>query len=461
MTLDFIQDIRVVDGPVMWFAWAAGAAGLGYLIWSVVRRRRPAAAAALLSALAVLAVALVAGIHWLLIYAWSVFPGELPQEVLAWALPAVAALLLWLLRLTGLWTRSGQSSTVPPAPRRSAGPAWRGTAAATAALLGAVVLSQAQINSYFGLNQTVSDLTGSALARIPPLEPGLTRGTAGPAVELSEWVPPDGLPAGALRTAAIPGTVSGFASRDAYVYLPPAYQSSPRPELPVLVLFAGQPGSPSDWLVGGALRARMDRFAAEHNGVAPVTVVVDPNGTPSANTLCLDSDIAQADTFLSVDVPAWIKATLDVDPDPRVWAAGGFSFGATCAVQLVTRHPDVYNDVVAIASEKEPALAKERDKTVQAAYGGDTAAFDRQTPLWLMQRNSYEGHAAYFSAGARDQEFLDYMGTLADAASAAGFTVKTSVIANTGHSWQTASAALPEALEFLAPRWQITGLESK
>ncbi len=446
----------------MWFAWAAGAAGLGYLTWSVVRRRRPARSAVLLGALSILAVALVAGIHWLLIYAWSVFPGELPQEVLAWALPAVAAVLLWLLRLTGLWSRSGRSSTVPPAPRRSTASAWRGTAAATVALLGAVVLSQAQINLYFGLNQTVSDLTGTALARIPPLEPGLTRGTAAaPAVGLSQWVPPDGLPAGALRTAAIPGTVSGFASRDAYVYLPPAYQSSPRPELPVLVLFAGQPGSPSDWLVGGALRARLDRFAAGHNGVAPVTVVVDPNGTQSANTLCLDSDIAQADTFLSVDVPAWIKATLDVNPDPRVWAAGGFSFGATCAVQMVTRHPDVYNDVVAIASEKEPALAKERGKTVQAAYNGDTAAFNRQTPLWLMQRQSYEGHAGYFSAGERDPEFLDNMRTLADAASAAGFTVKTSVIANTGHSWQTASAGLPEALDFLAPRWQITRRESK
>lgn len=324
------------------------------------------------------------------------------------------------------------------------------------------MLSQAQINLYFGLNQTIGDLTGTAVARIPDLEPGLTRGPgAADTVALPQWVAPAGLPPGLLRKASIPGTVSRFESRDAYVYLPPAYQSSPRPELPVLVLFAGQPGSPQDWLTGGSLRARMDRFAAQHNGVAPVTVVVDPNGTQSANTLCMDSAIAQADTFLSVDVPAWIKATLDVDPDPRVWAAGGFSFGATCAVQMVTRHPEVYRDVVAIASEEEPALAKERDKTVQASFGGDTAAFDRQTPLWLMQHRSYAGQAGYFSAGERDQEFIDYMRTLADAASAAGFEVKSDVIANTGHSWQTAARALPDALDFLAPRWGITRGEAK
>ena len=69
--------------------------------------------------------------------------------------------------------------------------------------------------------------------------------------------------------------------------------------------------------------------------MAPVTVVVDPNGSASGNTLCMDSRIARADTFLARDVPDWIKRTLDVDPDPRQWAAGGFSFGGTCAMQMV------------------------------------------------------------------------------------------------------------------------------
>ena len=192
---------------------------------------------------------------------------------------------------------------------------------------------------------------------------------------------------GAVRKAVIPGTDSGFSSREAYIYLPPAYQAAPRPALPVLVLFSGQPGGPSDWLTGGALRSRMDRFAEHHGGVAPVVVVVDPNGTASANTLCMDSRIANADTYLPGTFPRWIEQTLDVDPDHRQWAAGGFSFGATCALQMGTRHPDVYASVLAFSSEREPALAKERQKTIDAAFGGDVAAFDRT--------DSLEHHAEY------------------------------------------------------------------
>lgn len=52
---------------------------------------------------------------------------------------------------------------------------------------------------------------------------------------------------GEVSKVAIPGAVSGFAAREAEVYLPPAYLSTPRARLPVLVLLAGQPASPTDW----------------------------------------------------------------------------------------------------------------------------------------------------------------------------------------------------------------------
>lgn len=446
--MDFFEDIRLVDGPVLWTAWAAGVGGLVYLLWwrdgaSRSRLLLRSAAAAALSVL--LAAALVAGGHWLLIYVFSAFPEVLPREVLAWTVPAVAALLLLILRLRRIW-----------GAKRPAYP-WRKTAAATAAVLGVGMLSAVQINDYFGLNHTVSDLTGTAVARIQPLEDGLTRAVgAAPGVSLADWAAPAGLPEGGeLRRASIPGTVSGFQSREAYIYLPPAYQATPRPALPVLVLFSGQPGAPADWLTGGALRSRMDRFAAAHSGVAPVVVVVDPNGSATGNTMCLDSRIAQADTFLSQDVPAWIDRTLAVDLDRRQWAAGGFSFGGTCAVQMVTRHPEIYSSALAFSSEQEPAIAKEREKTIEASFGGDTEAFERLTPLRLMAERRFEGHGIYFAAGIRDPEFLGYLDVLSAAARKAGFSVETHSIENAGHSWLTAASALPGGLEFLAARWGI------
>lgn len=446
--MGFAESIRIADGPVLWAACAAGIAGTLYLLRPIAGWKRTPAlrAAAVPVAALVLAVVLVLGVHWLLVYAVPVFPDVLPPEVLLWAVPAVAALLLAAYRVRTLLRSS-------PRPDR----ARKATTVAAAACAGVLALSAVQINAYFGLNHTVSDLTGTAVARIQNLETDLKRQPDDPpAVALAGWKAHGALPSsGLIRKATIPGTASGFVSREAYVYLPPAYQAVPRPELPVLVLFAGQPGAPADWVTGGALRSRMDRFAAAHHGVAPVVVVVDPNGSPNSNLLCMDSHIAQADTFLSRDVPAWIRATFAVAPEPRYWAAGGFSFGATCAVQMVTRHPDIYSASLAFASEKEPALAKERHKTIEASFGGDTVAFERQTPLHLMQSRRYDGNAIYFGAGERDTQFVEYMDVLADAARGAGFTVQERLVPGTGHSWEVAARGLPAGLDFLGRRWGI------
>ena len=465
--MDYVEDLRLVDGPVPWIAAAAGAAGLLFFLFSFCGQRTPwcgqgTAAARLLvlllpfAAALLAAAAVLASAHWLMVNAFRVLPGDLPPEVLAWSLPTVTALLLWI----GYLWRTWRSTHAPaPGPGRAAATSAPHRAllavAATAALFGVVLLSAVQVNAYFGLNQTVGDLTGTAVARIPPLEDSLQQApAAGPGVSPPGWRPPPGLPAGGtMRRADIPGTSSGFVSRDAFVYLPPAYQAAPRPALPVLVLFSGQPGAPSDWLTGGALQSRMDTFAAAHHGLAPVVVVVDPNGTASGNTLCMDSRIARADTFLAADVPAWITRTLEVDPDHRHWAVGGFSFGATCAMQMVTRHPDVYSSALAFSSEQEPALGEDREETVAAAFAGDTAAFDRQTPLRLMTEHRFDGQGIYFAAGERDPEFLHNLAVLEPAARAAGFAVEAQTIPGAGHSWDTASRALPAGLDFLAARW--------
>lgn len=431
--MDWIADIRLTDGPLYWTAWVLGCAGAVLLIWRprpVGRRRWFFSVAAALAA----AAALVFLIHWILIYGASVFPEELPFEVLAWAFPAVAALLLILVRFR-------------PAT-------WRRRAMDVVALLAVVLLAAVQINAYFGLNRTVADLTGTALTRIPPLEQELMRQPGTAARPLAGWKAAGELPVtGVLRTASIPGTASGLQTRTSYVYLPPAYFAANRPSLPVLVLVPGQPGGPADWLTGGSLPARMDSFAARHGGLAPVVVVVDPNGSQSANNLCMDSTLAKADTYLAVDVPAWISDTLDVDSDPRQWAMGGFSFGATCAVQMATRHPELYTGVLAFASESEPALAKERQKTVDAAFQGNTAAFDAQVPLTLLKERQYPGSTAYFAAGATDPEFVANLRALEAAAARAGFSVSSDVVENTGHSWDVLTPGMANGLELLAVHW--------
>lgn len=436
--MDWIFDIRLSDGPVYWTAWVLGGAAALLLLWRprsldsrpVGSRRWFLKVAAALAASA----ALVFLIHWILIYWASVFPDELPFAVQAWMFAAVAALLVFLVRF-----------------RRAE---WRRRALDAGAFLAVVLLAAVQINAYFGLNKTVADLTGTALTGIPALEQELMRQPGRGAQPLAGWKAANELPVeGVVRSAPIPATVSGLKTRDSYIYLPPAYFAANRPSLPVLVLVPGQPGGPADWLTGGSLPTRMDSFAAAHGGVAPVVVVVDPNGSQAANTLCMDTTLAKADTYLSVDVPAWISRTLDVDSNPRQWAVGGFSFGATCAMQMVTRHPDLYTGALAFASESEPALAKERQKTVDAAFDGDTAAFDAQVPLTLLKERQYPGSVAYFAAGASDPEFVANLRVLEAAARGAGFTVSSDVVANTGHSWDMLTPGLDNGLELLAAHW--------
>ena len=74
----------------------------------------------------------------------------------------------------------------------------------------------------------------------------------------------------------------------------------------------------------------MDRFAAAHDGLAPLVIVPDLTGSALGNTLCLDSRLGAADTYLARDVPAWAATTLQVDSGRM--AVGGFSFGGTCAL---------------------------------------------------------------------------------------------------------------------------------
>ncbi len=140
-----------------------------------------------------------------------------------------------------------------------------------------LVAAGSQINIYFAYYPTVGALTGSE-AEVSALTGAAQRPSQAVTTPVVErWTGP-ATGTSQVVTATIPGTVSGFTARDAYIYLPPAYTSPSPPLLPVLILVSGQPGGPQDWITAGNLQAQLDQFAAANNGLAPVAVVVDPNG---------------------------------------------------------------------------------------------------------------------------------------------------------------------------------------
>ncbi|MGV9713809.1 alpha/beta hydrolase [Gordonia sp. NPDC003424] len=317
----------------------------------------------------------------------------------------------------------------------------------------AVTLGAAQINISFAAYPTVAALLGDEGGGTITLE---QLGDANlHVVPIDRWHAPAGMPAdGSILTAPIPGTVSGFAARPAKIYLPPAALTSPAPRLPVLVLMAGQPGSPEDWLLGGQLVTTMDDFARKHHGMTPIVVVADATGTELANPLCVDSHLGNVATYLTKDVPAWVHQNLTVADTARTkWAAAGLSYGGTCSLQLATNHPKLYPTFLDISGQLEPTLGS-RQRTIDIAFGGDAAAFRAVNPMDLMASRQYPDSAGAFVVGSSDTEYRAGVRATYEAAKRAGMDVHYTEVPG-GHTFAVWSAGLRKELPWLAERLGI------
>ncbi|WP_181036061.1 esterase family protein [Arthrobacter sp. N199823] len=417
------------------------------LLFLLVRRSLCWWLFALASAVVAAAVSVFA--CWAVIHVLYIWPEDLPTTV-----QINVALLLWILAL-GCTTalvrlRRSRDGAVQPSV------SLRRRTLAVVAMVVALTTVGLRINADFGEFPTVRSLFSSQtmnLSTVAPPAPKHEPDSRFMAAGVSaHWHAPVGLPAtGTVRSVPIAGTVSGFHARNAVVYLPPAYSAVNRPVLPVLVLVSGQPGSPESWLRSTDLVGQLDSFAAAHNGLAPVVVMPDPNGSDQANTMCMDSSMARADTYMSKDVPHWIKTHLDADTNPAHWAVGGFSYGGTCAMQMVTRHPGIYRTFLAISPEREPALAVNRSLTIERAFHGDAAAFDALVPLTLLAKNKYPDISGWFASGSQDATYSANVKVLQVAANKAGMSTQKSVFPG-GHSWAVASAALPQGLAYVFAR---------
>jgi S-formylglutathione hydrolase FrmB len=328
---------------------------------------------------------------------------------------------------------------------------WRRRVSTAVAVLVVVACCANQVNAVFGAYPTARYALGIPHpddVELPAVRVGVVTVVPGRSIE-SVLTSSAGVSThGKLTSASIPGVVSGFSARPAKIYLPPVYFVPSVPRLPVLVLLTGQPGTPQDWIGAGRLVAIMDEFAASHRGLAPVVVIPDPTGSAFADPLCLDSRRGRADTYLSVDVPAWIKRHANVDLRPKAWSVAGASYGGTCALQLATNHPAVYPTFVDIAGSAEPTLG-DHGRTVAEAFGGDEKAFARVNPLELLRTRKFTGSSGAVVVGASDADSRDDAKRVAEVAKSAGIDSHLTELPG-AHDWWLFSAALAHELPFLA-----------
>ena len=298
------------------------------------------------------------------------------------------------------------------------------------------------VNAYFGYYRTV----GEALGKPPPHSTTLARVRARSGARAGH---------GTVVALPVPGTVSGFVAQPAQVYLPPAWSSPRQAPLPVVVLLHGTPGDPTDWVEGGRAQASADAWAAQHGGVAPVLVMPDINGTFTGDTECVDSPRGRVETYLTVDVPAAVRANLGtVAPGPG-WAIAGLSEGGTCAIMLALRHPDLFatfGDFSGLAGPRVGETNADTADTVTQLFGGSTQEFAAHEPAALLAGTRFPRTGAWFQVGALDPEPLAATRQLAPLAAGAGIDTCLVVVPGGGHTFDVWSAAFRQSLPWLAAR---------
>jgi S-formylglutathione hydrolase FrmB len=424
--MDWLWDTSVLDGPLPWVILVLGVLGL---LWLVLLFQKTYLLV-IVPATAVISLLLVILAKWLIEDVWKLFSDPIPTSNYMWGGAAVFAVLLFVPRLIRGRGAGARIITV-------------------LATVFAVVMALAQINDHFDEYPTVGSVVGINNVRTVSLDEA--RSTDMKTIDVDKWKKPAGLSSqGGVITSPIPGTVSKFNARPAKVYLPPAYFAEPRPLLPVLVLMAGQPGSPEDWLVGGRLTQTMDQYAAANEGLSPIVVVADATGDELANPLCMDSNLGNVSTYLSVDVPGWVKNTLQVETSPSAWAIGGLSYGGTCSLQMTTNHPDIYPTFLDMSGQLEPTLG-DRKRTIDQAFGGNAGKFTAVNPMDLMKSKKYPEVAGAFVVGKDDAEYRPGLTQVYQAAQAVGMDVHFNVVPG-GHSFAVWSAGLKLEMPWLGKR---------
>jgi S-formylglutathione hydrolase FrmB len=256
----------------------------------------------------------------------------------------------------------------------------------------------------------------------------------------------------------IPATVSGFKARDAFVWVPPIWVANSKIKLPVLTLLAGIPGTPSDWTRAGFADQTAREFADAHKGIAPIIVMPDSNGTAGADTECVNSSLGRAETYLTVDVPNYIRKNFNAKTSPNSMAIGGLSEGGMCALMLTLRHPDIYRTFADYSGLTGPTVGNLVDPaaTTQKLFGGSAAEYRAHNPLVLLKAGTFKQLGGWFEVGTADRAPLQAQRTLVPLAIKAGIHTCSREVPGAGHNFDLWTEAFQDSLPWLAYRLGLT-----
>lgn len=427
--MDALLTMNIVDGPFVDVVYALALCSVAFLA-----ARRPSR-------------------RWMLTGAGSLLSGTIASfVVLSWA-SETNAFGVDLSPTTTAWVYA-VFSAVGLAVGNLWKSRWPRKVVASMAIILFAITGTVGINADFGLDRTLADLAG--LPTQKPISLPRNASTTAPTRPVlaggalwANWVAPHSQPAvGRIGSVVIANTLSGFRSRPAGLYLPPAALAKDPPLLPLVVMMMGQPGNPDP----SFQKPILDDFAARHNGLAPIVLVVDQLGDPSIDTLCLDTaKHGKAESFLVGDVVAWARTHLHVLPDAAHWTIAGYSNGGECALSLGAKHPEIWGNVLDISGEEYPG-SDHPGQTLARDFAGSTAAYQAVRPLTVLAGRHYVNTVGIFTVGSNDGAYVAQARRVEAAARAAGWTTTYFEVPNGGHVLGALNGGLREGYRVLYPR---------
>lgn len=186
---------------------------------------------------------------------------------------------------------------------------------------------------------------------VPTAKPGRVLLPTGPAAALTR-VRDSG--AGPIMMTTLKGAKSGVSGK-VWVWLPPQYQDPKYATygFPVLTLYAGgQSAGYNTWTDNQLPIQKIDADLAQQGKAHPFILVMPVQNLDSRESQALEcSDIPgqpKIGTWMSQDVPDFVRANFRTLRGRDGWGLMGASTGAFCSAKLALQHPDVFKAAVPI-----------------------------------------------------------------------------------------------------------------
>jgi enterochelin esterase-like enzyme len=258
----------------------------------------------------------------------------------------------------------------------------------------------------------------------------------------------------------IPGKVSGFKAPNAYIWLPPIWVADSKIKLPVIELLNGTPGAPSDWTRAAFADVTAREYANAHKGVAPIIVMPDPNTGVDSDTECVNSSRGNAETYLTVDVPNFIRSHYGAQTKKNSIAIAGLSEGGMCSLMLALRHPDIYTAFGDYSGLTGPTVedAIAPAPTIAQLFNGSEAAYQAHNPVSILKTGSdaIKKLGGWFEVGTADDAPLAAQRQLVPLSVGAGIDTCSAEIPGEGHDFDLWAKAFKNSLPWLSARLGLT-----